>query len=249
MNDVFIDGERYNPVSVQDPVQEPIDLYICHTTGETTLASSAATGSESISVTSATGATLYQAACIMEGGHVFQTVITDINGTTISIGSPIDKGFSAGAYVMFSDWDLSRANGSAVSPVIYKLKPPFGVKWHIYTIIASIEDDTVMYDSTFGGIAALNNGLAARIVDGTTKQLFLITNNGGFKEYGFSVDYNGKVPSGTYAMLAEKQYPVKNGVALVLDGTKEDMIEIPVRADLTGISKFAISVHGHRTRN
>lgn len=249
MNDVFVDGERYNPVSVQDPTREPIDLYICNTTGETTLAADAISGAESITVNSATGATQYQAVCMVENGNVFQTIISSISGTTINLGSPVDHGFTSGAYVMFANWNISLANGSAISPVMYKIQPPAGVKWHIYTIIASMEDNDVMYDSTFGGIPALTNGIAARIVNGHTKQLFLISNNGGFKEYGFQVDYDGKVPSGTYAMFAEKQYPVKNGVAIELDGNTGDRIEIPIRSNLINITKFAISIHGHRTRN
>lgn len=247
-NDIFVDGERYNPVSIQDPVQEAIDLYICNTTGETTLASGALPDAESISVVSATGATQYQAVCLVENGNVFQTIISSISGTTINLGSPIDHGFSAGAYVMFANWNLSLANGS-VTPVIYRVAPPAGVKWHIYSVIASMEDNEVMYDSTFGGIPELTIGIAARIVNGHKKQLFLINNNGGFKEYGFQLDYNGKVPSGTYALFAEKKYPEKNGVAIQLDGDKGDRIEIPIRVNLTGITKFAISVHGHRTRN
>ena len=103
----------------------------------------------------------------------------------------------------------------------------------------------ISVDSTFGGITALSNGFIARVVDGASKTFFIITNNAGFRENGFTNQYNEKVPSGTYSFSAVKNIREVNGVALRLTGGANDYFEFIVRDDLTELSKMAVAVHGH----
>lgn len=231
------------PVVVSDQHSEPINLYFCDHSASTTLAADADIGDDQISVTSAAGAILYGAFGVYENGHVWQTLTSAIDGTTITTASRSDYNFSAGATVYFGNWDMS-VDGST-TPVVYYIGPPPGVKWDIYELIISMEDNTAMYESTFAGIAALTKPLTARVVDGFSKQLFVINNNGGFREQGFIVDYPAKVPAGTYAFGAYKNFPQTLGVSIRLDGDAGDRIEIPVRDNLTGITKVAMTVQGH----
>lgn len=123
-----------------------------------------------------------------------------------------------------------------------------------YTIYAQVmrisgrsyKDDQVMYESTFGGIPALTNGLVGRTENGDIKNRFLISNNAGFFEYGFDTNYNPKVPSGTYAFWAEKYYDTENGSIIRLDGASGGKYKIYVQDNLTAIGKIAVTMHGHK---
>jgi hypothetical protein len=231
-------------VAIQNQYSESVDLYLCETTGETNPSAEIEQDDMSFTVVSASGATQYQAVSIIENGHVFQTIVASIDGTTINIGSRADSDFSTRADVVFGNWDFSIADGSS-TPVFYFAGPPSGTKWDIYSIGVAIEDNAAMYESTFGGIAQLSNGIAGALVDGIAKQLFLISNNAGFREYAFETEYPLKVPSGTYAFWAKKNFPIENGVSLRLDGDSGDQIQIPIRDNLTDITKMSVTVHGH----
>lgn len=239
-------SEFYNAknVIIQDQFSEAIDLYLCKLNGTTNPTIAITKGTQTINVVSNIGAVVGDCINIKDEYNYFQSIVTNITGTVITIASPVDKDFPITSSVCFGEWDLSQANGS-VTPVSYFICPPSKVKYDIYTIIISIEDDSVMYESTFGGLPALTNGIILRVTDGYDKQLFLVTNNGGFTEYGFTTKYSDKVPSGTYAFWAVKNYKDVNGVSLRIDGNNEDRIEVIIPANLTGLSKMAITVHGH----
>ena len=230
-------------VVVSDQSSESVDFYFCDHSASTTLSSPVSIGDDSVSVSSASGAILYGTIGISEDGHAFQTIVSAINGSTISIGSPSDYNFSTSAVVYFGNWNMN-VDGS-VSDVVYYIGPPPGATWDIYTLSISMEDNIMMYESTFAGIPELTNGIAARLIDGISKQLFLVNNNAGFREYGFITDYPAKVPTGTYAFGARKNYPDTNGVSLRLYGDSGDRIEFPIRDDLTDITKLAVTAHGH----
>jgi hypothetical protein len=232
------------PVNIQDKTSEIIDLYVCKINGTTNPTSGINVDDKQVTVANNTGAVVGDCINIQENGHYSQSIISNVAGNIISFSSPIDYAYTTSAIVYFGEWDLATANGS-VTPQIFHICPPDGVKYDIYAISISIEDNTVMYESKFGGITALTNGLIGRVTDGYTKNLFLVTNNGGFREYGFITEYPDKVPTGSYAFWGNKQISRDNGVAIRLNGTTEDKIEIIVQDDLTGLSKFAITVHGH----
>jgi hypothetical protein len=235
------------PVNIQDQTSEVIDLYACRVNGTTTLTANIAIDSTSLVVTSATGAVVGECINIREADRYFQSIVTNIAGTTITIGSPTDSAFTTAAQVCFGTWNHN-VNGSVTEQVFFLCPPPEAV-YDIYGMSISIEDNAVMYESTFGGIPALTNALVARIEDGYEKNLFLISNNAGFREYGFVTEYPDKVPAGTYAFWADKSFHIDNGVALRLNGATNDKIKIIVRDNLTALIKMAVTIHGHKVTN
>lgn len=230
-------------VYVQDQTSEILNLYLCDLKNTTTPVQGYELGVKVIVVTSATGAAVGDCINIIDNGRMFQSIIKNVTGTTITFASPTDMVITASAKVCFGEWDLAQANGS-VTPVTYKIQPPAGVKWDITKVNFSITDASDMDDGLFGGITALTNGIIFRGVDGFTKQFALISNNAGFREYGFDVDYNEKAPSGQYGYSGSIN--IRNhGVVIRLDGDTEDTLEVIVNDNLTGLLKFAIVAQGH----
>lgn len=243
-------NKRYNgfDVQIQDQYSEAIDFYLCKDNGTTNPTVAMTVDDTAVTVASSTGAVVGDCINIKEGARMFQSVVSNITNNIVTFTSPVDYAFTTSAIVCFGEWDLATADGSA-TPVIFCLQPPSGATYDIYDITISIEDNAVMYDSTFGGITALTKGLVGRVTDGYDKNLFLCTNNGGFREYGFTTSYPDKVPSGTHAFWADKNYKTQNGVALRINGSTNDKIEIIVQDNLTGLNKLSVCVHGHLVEN
>ena len=242
----FLPVDKYGnvEVSIQDQFSTSIDLYLCSILGTTSPTTQISIDDKSTTVDNITGATVGDCINIRENDRYFQSIVNGVAGNVVSFASPCDYNFTTNADVCFGEWDLSTVNGS-VNPVEFFVCPPENAKYDIYTIVVSFEDNSAMYESTFGGISALSNGFVIRITDGYTKNLCLISNNGGFKEYGFDTIYETKVPSGTYAFSANKNFKETNGVSLRIDGSTQDKIRVIVQDDLTAITKLSVSVHGH----
>jgi len=104
---------------------------------------------------------------------------------------------------------------------------------------------TVMYESTFGPLTSLTNGLIIRKNDGVMKNIMVVFDNGGISERSQIVTYPTKVPSGNYAFRASKQFADNNGVVIRLQ--HGECIEVVVRDNLidSDFTKFACLIHGH----
>lgn len=230
-------------VAIQDQFSEIINLYMCNVKATTTLTTSYAKDVKIVVVTSATGAVIGDCINISENGRVFQSIVTGIATNTINIASPTDQAFTTAAIVCFAEWDFAQSNGS-VTPVIHKICPPKGAMWDITKMNFNITDGTAMDDGLFGGITALTNGLIFRVVDGYTKQMSIISNNAGFREYGFNCQYNDKAPAGLYGFSGSLNIK-ENGVVIRLNGDTNDELQIIVNDNLTTLTKFAVVCQGH----
>ena len=227
----------------QDPEYIGFNLYLCSQLAETTLASDAVINTITVVVTSATGITVGKAINIVQGTRIFQSLITNVVGTTITLASPLDYAFTASAYVCSGNWNMNQ-NGS-VTPVIFKLQPPSSVKFHVTAISVTMTDDATMDDSKFGSLTALTKGIVARRVDGDIYNYFLITNNAGFYQNGYDTSYPDKVPAGVYSFRARKDLRNTNGTIIALDGSTDDEFQVIVPSDLTALTEFTIQLHGH----
>ena len=246
VDDVVVDGSV--DVYVQDQTTFPFDIYAHTFVNTTSLVVDVVRDDRIIVVDDSSGAVVGMAIDIVDKNNFFQSMIKDVSGDTITLSSPIDSSFKAGSTVSFGEWDFSDVDGS-VDPVSFYVKIPNNKDYDFYTMTLNIEDNTVMYDSTFGGLVALPNGFIGRAIDGISKTFFIITNNGGFRENGFTVLYNDKVPSGTYSFSAVKNIREVNGVSLRLNGFEDEYLEFIVQDDLTGLSKLAVAVHGHEVED
>ena len=222
-------NEKYDgfDVQVQDTENVGFNLYLCQDLGTTTLTTAVAIDATSVVVTSATGTVVGDCINIREGSHVFQSIIKTIVGTTITFLSQLDYAFTTAATVCFGEWNMN-VNGS-VTPVIFKICPPSGARYHITAISFTMTDDGAMDDSKFGSLAKLANGIVSRRTDGSIANFFLISNNAGFYQNGYDTDYPTKVPSGVYSFRARKDLRMTNGTIIALDGASDDELQIIVR--------------------
>lgn len=218
-------------------------MYLCKINGTTNPTSALEIDDRTITVDSNTGAVVGDCVNITEGGRYWQTIVTGIADCVITVASPCDYAFTTSASVCFGSWNLN-VDGSTTSQEFVLCSPP-DIDYDIYAISIAMLDKTAMEDSKFGGLTQLTNGIVGRIYDGYTKNLFLISNNAGFRENGFYTEYPEKVPTGDYAFWANKNYSQNNGVAIRIKGVDKDKISIIVQDDLTGLDKLAIVIHGH----
>lgn len=236
----------YNCIDVlpQDPQYIGFNLYLCSVIAQTTLASNATLNATTVVVTSATGIVAGQVINIYQSNRIFQSLVTNVTGTTITVATPLDYAFTAGANLCSGNWNLNQ-NG-ATTPVIFKLGAPPNVKLHITAISITITDDGTMDDSKFGSLTALTNGIVARRVDGDTVNYFLITNNRGFYQAGYDTQYNDRAGgTGAYGFLARKDLRKCNGNVISLDGATLDELQFIIRDNLSTLTEFTVAAHGH----
>lgn len=221
------------------------NLYLCKNLATTTLSATPTVGSVSVTVASANGAVVGDCINIKEGCMVFQSIIKSINGLIITMSSPIDSVYTNSAQVCFGEWNFATANGS-VTPVIFQICPPSGCRFIICSITFTISDGTAGDISKFGGGNALSNGIVARRIDGDIATFFLISNNGGFKQYGYSVDYNDRAGgAGLYSVEAFKDLRMTNGAPIFLEGITQDEFQVYVPDNLTGLTEMTCVAHGY----
>ncbi len=230
-------------VLVTYPVKTPADYYLYQTVATPTISSSTNIDDVVLNVVSSAGVVVDQAITIYEGVNMFQSLVTGITGTTITISSPLDFAFTTLALVECGDWNLA-VDGS-ITPQVYKIKIPTITTAHIHTVNISILDSSDMDDSTFGGLPQLTNGILFRFVDTIEKNLALIVNNIGFWESGFDTNYADKAPAGQYGFKARRDIWKANGTVLQLIGSTNDEFQIHVRDDLTGLDLLACTINGH----
>lgn len=236
-------SDRSLDVNIQDQYSESVDLYFCSSYISPTLSSALTIGDKVFDVVDATGITAQQSINITENDRFFQSIITDVTGTTITMASPVDYAFTTGSTLCVGDWNLAK-DGSTTSIKAY-ISPPPNAKFDIYSINVNITDQSVMDSAQFGGITALTNGVLFRTEDGTIKNLPVVTNNIGFQEIGFTLQYDSKAPSGFYGMAAKKNYSITNGICFLLDGSTGDELQIWIQDDLTGLDLLSVTANGH----
>jgi hypothetical protein len=244
INDVH--NESYSALDVlpQDPEYIGFNLYLYSQIAQTTLANNPSLYATTIVVASATGIVAGQAINIAQENRIFQSLVTNVAGTTITLASPLDYTFTSGADIYTGNWNLN-LNGSS-TPRIFKVQPPPKAKFHISAISITMTDDAQMDDAKFGGITALTNGIIARRVDGSSFNYFLVTNNRGFYQAGYDKTYNDRAGgTGVYGVEFRKKLLEVNGNIISLDGATSDQLQFIVRDNLTALTEFAVQVHGH----
>lgn len=235
-----------NAISVlsQDPEYIGFNLYLCSKLAETTLSANTTLNATTVTVTSATGITTGKAINILQGTRIFQSIVTNVNGTTITLASPLDYAYTSGATVCVGNWNLNQ-NGSS-TPITFMVQPPPNAKYHITAVSVTIVDDSAMDDGKFGSITALTNGLVARRVDGSTANYLLVTNNRGFYQAGYSKVYNDRAGvTGVYGVEFRKNLLEVNGNVISLEGATDDQLQFIVRDNLTALTEITVAVHGH----
>ena len=244
-NDVELVLENGNvPVAIQDQHTEAFVLYLYKTEATPTLTQTANIGDTSITVDDTTDVSAGDALTIIDGGRVFQAIVTDVPDVThIEFTNPLDYGFDTGATVETGPWNLN-LNGAS-TPITFDVHPPTGVSWDLTEVRLTIRDNVDMDSAKFGGIAQLDNGLVMRVVNGITKNHAVIINNLGFYEHGFEIGYDDKAPAGSYGFRAKKCFTDVHGVTLRITDDENDAFQAIIQDDLTDLTQMVITILGH----
>lgn len=237
-----IESNGAMPVNIQDQHTEAFVYYLHTLDEETALDGDHNIGDESVTVDSTVGSSVGDAITIFDGARVFQSIITAIpDGTTYDLASPLDFAYPADSTVEVGQWN-GAVDGS-VTPVAFRIHPPSGVEWDIYSIRTTILATASMAPDQFGSITGLTNGVIYRVTNGIHKNHSLVTNNNGYFEQGWDVDYDSRI-FGTDSFRASKDVRTYNGVSLRFSAVN-DTFEVIVRDNLTALDQYVNVIAGH----
>ena len=246
ISELKVNSDKSIDVVIQDNKSEIIDLYMTRKLNGTTIKQKTLTNQRWVRVNSVTGASAGLAINFISDTVYTQAIIQSIVGDTIKFNAPLDYVYEVGDSVEYSAWNMN-VNGS-VTRIAFALCPPKGVKWHITRMIIGITDDATMDDAKFGGLTSLTNGVVFRKEDGDYKNIFIVTDNGGFAERSYDVVYTDKAPAGQNGLRVRRSFNGndKNGVVIELDGADSDCLKMIIQDNLTALTKMAVVLQGHR---
>jgi hypothetical protein len=204
-------------------------------------------GDTTILVASTTGFSVGDGVVIRDaGGSVREhhLTITALSvDVSITLDRPTDIAYTTSAIIELVSHNIVSV-GSLVAPVIYEIAPPIDEIWHITRILVSITDGTAMDDAKFGGISALTNGVVLRQVKDATNTLTIWKSNSQLIEDMYDVNYSTKSPAGSYGLRG--RFTFKNaGVAVRLDGSNGDRLQLLNQDDLNLLETFSVKAQGH----
>jgi hypothetical protein len=189
---------------------------------------------------------------LTQDGNVFLAGILNVVTNTITVDTPLNFAYSNLpqdenlATIVLKVVNNMNVDGS-VTPQKFEIFAPGNHVWAItrgfVTMILEGQPD----DGLFGDQGKLTRGVIFRVKNGQ------IYNKGNFKDNGdiagicYDLTYTERtVPLGSYGLRARVSFasPSKAGNAIVLDGAKNDAIEMIIQDDLTDITEFQITAQG-----
>jgi hypothetical protein len=246
---VPIDIEGHAEVILQDQHTEMvvIPLHVEINSG-LFLASPTVVDDTTLTLTAGHGASVDDIIVIKETTHSYVSGILDFAGgaNVPTMDTPLDYDFTTAAEVCVGNPNLN-VLGSLASPIVAHASPPPGVQWDITRIHVRMIDNTVMDAGTFGGIAALTNGVVLRRTDGTSKNIGNAKTNGDMIGLASAYSFDEKPPSGEHGFTVNFVFGGQDhvGVTLRIDGATDDEVQLIIQDDLQGISQFRATAIGH----
>jgi hypothetical protein len=173
----------------------------------------------------------------------FSSPVINVAGDVITVAKPLDAAYPA-ATTLGRIVTTNMAVDGSVTPQIFSARAGT-VELDIVRVIITMISSTSMDDSKFGGIAALDSGLAFRILNGFSKTIFNFQTNQDIKQFCYDVDYSSKAPAGSYGFSARITFggQSKHGVTLRIGA--DDYLQWIVQEDLTGLDSLKVSLMGH----
>ena len=239
-------------VSLQDQTTAPIIVKFNNVTNQTTLSAEALKGSYDIVVTSATGISVGSYMIIFDTISVryLTAYATAVVGTTITLDSPLDSTYPAGAAVDVSITNMN-VDGS-VTPQVFGIRgtgTPTGIEAtvDITTLIFHCITASAVDLTTFGDITKLTKGLVFRRRNGVTQNVFNVKDNGELA--GIMYDWTPLVASilsqGVNGFIGRLTFAGQNEIGVALRLPLGDDIEFLIQDDLTGITILEVMAEGH----
>lgn len=238
-------------VNVDEVADIAVDIPLNLNGTATTLTATATAGTNTISVTSTAGISIGTSLKIFNTIQTaaelkFPTVLA-IAGLDLTLDHPLDNSFAAGDFVLPTAITMN-VLGTLASPVIFKVGPPaLPVEYHVVRILVTMTDNTAGDMGTFGGMAALTNGIVFRVRrGGQFITLGVWRRNEDLTSSLFNVNFDSRAGGGgTYGVSASLDLAALRAV-IALDGVAGDRLEILVQDNLTGLLSLKVIAQGHK---
>ena len=231
-------------VNLQDQTSDIVDYLMCIGIGVVELSIPAVIDEYTVTLVDATGVIAGTYICLKEGSRVFQAKILSVATNTLTLDTPLDHTFTTATTANNSTAQLA-VDGSTTS-VAASVFPNSG-KWDIVRVIISMTHASSADDGKFGGIAALTKGIVLRKSNGIHHTIFNAKTNGDLRERTYDVTFSDKAPAGEYGTTIRRTFggQDKNGVVIRLDSELNDMFELIIQDDLTGLTSLRAVAQGH----
>lgn len=171
-----------------------------------------------------------------------------INGLVVDLDRRIDRTYPIGATVERFTLDLN-TNGTLAAPISYKYFPRYGKVQHLEEIVVYMRSAAQPYDSFFGGIAGLTNGIHLRKFNGansTYQGLDVIRVNQRFRQSGWNVEYGDRSsPADAYSTVARLNLLNLASSMRRLSQPNGDYFEVLIQDNLSTLVGFEMKVIGH----
>lgn len=234
------------PVNIQDQHTRAFDLVFNKQVAATTLATAAAAGDKTLTLTSATGFVDDVTVSVTDGNiyPFFAKQVGAAAGNVITLDRPVDVAILNGTPAYAGNHNLN-VNG-AITTQIFQVGPqPASYEIDITRLLGYIQSDSAMDDALFGNLAALTNGVQLRVNNGVMQNLWNIKSNGEIALHCFDAAYTTKAPAGSFGFRFRNSFAgqAKHGVTIRLGAG--DILEILIQDDLTGLEEFLMMAQGH----
>jgi len=252
-------GGRGVAVFVQDQTTGVLDLPFLQAGNSITLAANTVVDSNNITLTAGHGLTtatnagdVIEIADDTNGSFFIQVEIVTVTGDVVLLDSPVNRIYTTGGSSISHSIKAMNVNGS-VTPQIFTIAPLSNQSGDMVRIICEMRDNAAMDFETFGGGAALTNGLVVRVDngDGTFRHLYNFKSNGDIIVQGFDHDFAENIGGGTRGFTARITWAgqPKHGVAIRLDGSLGEELQMVVQDDLTGLTRLNWVAQGSELQN
>jgi len=230
-----------------DVHNSPVNEYFHEHTGIISTLSVATVGNEH-QITVANGS-LYSAGDGVQIGNgireLTHPIITNIATNVLTLDRQIDFVHAVGVEVEIVEKDMN-VLGTMASPRKFKLIPEPGSVFHITRILITITHTTASDLGLFGNLSRLANGVVLRVYVGG--QYYTFTNwkaASEIKDDMFDVEFDTRSSGGgTYGTSCRGSFD-RIKVAVRLDGSDSDYMEVYVQDDLSTLLSFNIKGQGH----
>jgi hypothetical protein len=236
------------PIFIQDQTTFPLDLWFLERLSATTTAADTTLGGVTFTATTGHGIVNGNVIEINNTVTFIQAIVTGVATDVITLDQPINHVYPSGSQLIVSNRGMNVV-GTPASPRVFSIAPEAGQRGDFTRVLKAVTDATAMDFSTFGGVATLANGCVFRlkIEGGDFFNLFNWKNNGEFIIRGFDHEFQTKVGGGSHSFTARSTWAGqdKRGVALRVDGSRLEELQVLVQDDLTGLTSFNMVAQGH----
>jgi hypothetical protein len=238
------------PVNIQDQATRMLNLFFIRRLGaETTLAVPTVVASRTINTADATGFEdgNYLGIFAGLGKFYFGTQLGAPEGNVITLDTPLDFAFPAGATVL--NFTREMAVDGSVTPKIFQIGPigvSLNLRIDVTKLVVSMVDNLEPDDSKFGGNGALTRGCVLRKRNGEYDNEANWKKNRDIGIYaGAAPVYTPKAGGGAFGAYFEIKFAGQGNRGVTRRLEPGDVLEVLIQDDLTDLTSFEMMAQGH----